>query len=385
MSTTAVVEAVAVSQPGDTAEEKVFVASQWQLMWWRFRKHKMAMAGSIVVVLFYLIAIFCEFVAPYDPHEFSARYVYAPPQKIHFFDEEGRFHLRPFVYERKMKRDPETLRPIFAENTSGRKYPIYFFTRGPKYEFWGLFETDIHLIGLGPEPGKGTLFLLGTDRMGRDMLSRIAYGARISLSVGLIGVLLSLIIGILGGGISGFFGGWIDTVIQRLIEFLRSLPTIPLWMGLAAALPMDWPPLRVYFMITIILSFIGWTGMARVVRGKFLALREEDFVLAARFAGASEMRIILSHMVPSFLSQIIASLTLAIPGMILAETSLSFLGLGLRPPVVSWGVLLHEAQNLRTVALAPWLLLPGVFLVITVLAMNFMGDGLRDAADPYAR
>jgi peptide/nickel transport system permease protein len=262
-------------------------------------------------------------------------------------------------------------------------YPIYFFVKGTPYELWGLFEMDRHLFGL--QDPEGIYFALGADRMGRDMFSRIAYGTRISMSVGLIGVFLSLVLGILLGGISGYYGGVIDTIIQRIIEFIRSIPTVPLWMALSAAIPQDWPPLRVYFGITVILSFISWTGMARVVRGRFLSLRGEDFVMAASLAGASELRIIVRHMVPSFLSHIIASLTLGIPGMILSETSLSFLGLGLRPPVISWGVLLQESQNLRAVASAPWLMIPGLAVVLAVLAFNFIGDGMRDAADPYVR
>lgn len=368
------------------AETKVFVASQWKLMWWRFKKHKLAYFSLYLVIAFYVISIFAGFFSPYAPDTFNRRYVFMPPQSVHFVDSEGNFHLRPFVYGIRMKRDPETLRPYFTERTD-QKFPIYFFVRGDKYKFWNLFETDLHLFGLGKDAAKkrAGLFLLGTDRLGRDMLTRTIYGARISLSVGLIGVALSLFIGIVMGGISGFRGGLIDDAIQRLIELLRAIPTIPLWMGLAAALPASWPPLRVYFLITVILSAIGWTEIAREVRGKLLALREEDFVMAARFTGVSEIRIILSHMVPSFFSHLIATLTLAIPSMILAETSLSFLGLGLRSPVISWGVLLKDAQNLRTIALSPWLLMPGVFLVIFVLAMNFMGDGLRDAADPYKR
>jgi peptide/nickel transport system permease protein len=299
------------------------------------------------------------------------------------FDESGAFH-GPFVYGTTRSRDPETLRPIFVEDTS-LIYPIGFFVSGTPYKLWGVFESNLHLYGIAADPTEQAVFLLGADRLGRDMFSRIVYGARISLSIGLVGVLLSLLLGIVLGGISGYYGGIADNLIQRAIEFVRSVPAIPLWMGLSAALPANWPVVRVYFGITVILSLIGWTGMARVVRGRFLALREEDFVLAARLLGASEMRIILRHMVPSFLSYIIAALTLAVPGMILAETGLSFLGLGLRPPAISWGVLLQEAQNLRSVALAPWVMLPGAAVVISILAFNFLGDGLRDAADPYAR
>jgi peptide/nickel transport system permease protein len=363
--------------------ERVFVATQWQLMWWKFRKHKMAIVGGIVILLFYILALFCEFIAPYDPVWYSAAHKFIAPQRVHFFDAEGKLHLRPFVYALKSEKNPETLRVTYTEDVT-TIYPIYFFTRGNPYEFWGSFETDVHLFGLGPEAEEATLFLLGADRLGRDMLSRVAYGARISMSIGLVGVLMSLFFGILLGGISGYYGGSIDIIIQRVIEFLRGIPRIPLWMSLAAALPPHWPPTRMYFSITLILSLIGWTGLARVVRGRFLALREEDFVMAARLAGSTELRVILRHMVPSFLSYIIASMTLSIPGMILSETSLSFLGLGLRPPAISWGVLLQEGQNVATVALAPWLLLPGVAVIIVVLSFNFLGDGLRDAADPYA-
>jgi peptide/nickel transport system permease protein len=324
-----------------------------------------AVISTWVLGFFYLIALFAEFVAPFDPHDFEARYVLAPPQPIHFVDAEDNFSLRPFVYDYHQERDPETLRRIYSEDTS-QKHFLYFFVRGAPYKMWGLFETDLHLFGLSEESNV-TLFLLGSDDLGRDMLSRIIYGARVSLSIGLMGVFLSFVLGVLLGGISGYYGGTVDLIIQRVIEFIRSIPAIPLWMGLAAAVPPDWPPLRTYFMITILLSFIGWTDMARQVRGRFLSLREEDFVLAARLQGASESRIIFLHMVPSFYSHIIAVLTLAVPGMILAETSLSFLGLGLRPPVISWGVMLKSAQNISSVALAPWLLLPVVAVVITIL------------------
>jgi peptide/nickel transport system permease protein len=375
-------ESILASPTISKEEENLYVASQWQLIRWRFSRHKVAVISTWVLGFFYLIAIFAEFVAPFDPHDFKARYVLAPPQPIHFVDAEGNFSLRPFIYDYLQERDPETRRRTYSEDT-GKKHFIYLLVRGTPYEMWGLFETNIHLFGLAEESNV-TMFLLGSDNLGRDVLSRIIYGARISLSIGLMGVFLSFVLGVVLGGISGYYGGTVDLIIQRVIEFLRSIPAIPLWMGLAAAVPPDWPPLRTYFMITILLSFIGWTDMARQVRGRFLSLREEDFVLAARFQGASESRIILLHMVPSFYSHIIAVLTLAVPGMILAETSLSFLGLGLRPPVISWGVMLKSAQNISSVALAPWLLLPVVAVVITILAFNFMGDGLRDAADPYA-
>jgi peptide/nickel transport system permease protein len=363
-----------------TAEEKIYVASQTQLMWWKFRKHKMAIASSILVAILYLLAIFADFVAPYDPNETDTAYLFVPPRVIRFIGPEG-FRLRPFVYGLTLHVDDETYRKTYTDDPSVQQ-PVHLFVRGSPYKMWGLIEGDIHLFGL--KDGKG-VFLLGTDKLGQDVFSRILFGARISLSTGLVGIAISLMLGIGIGGVSGFYGGLVDIVVQRLIEFIRSIPTTPLWMGLSAALPTDLPPLTRYFGITVILSFIGWTGLARVVRGRFLSLREQDFVMAAKLAGAGEWRVILRHMVPSFMSHLIASVTLSIPGMILGETSLSFLGLGLRPPVVSWGVMLKDAQKLRVVAQAPWLLLPGAFVVCTVLAFNFVGDGLRDAVDPYAR
>jgi len=363
----------------DSFEERFFIASQWSLMWWKFRRHRLAIVSGAVLLVLYVLAGFCEFIAPYDLTERHRRYVYTPPQRIRLFHD-GRL-TRPFVYGLERSVDPETLRKSYSENRS-EVYPLRFLTRGHEYRFWDLFPADIHLFGVD---SGGTAFLLGTDRLGRDMLSRIVYGSRISLSIGLIGVTLSLLLGVILGGVSGYYGGTTDNLIQRFIEMLRSFPTIPLWMALSAALPAQWPPLRIYFGITVILSLVGWTGLARVVRGKLLALREEDYAMAARVAGASEGRIIAGHLIPAFMSHIIVTVTLAIPGMILAETALSFLGLGLRPPVTSWGVLLQEAQNVRTVALHPWLLLPVLFVIVTVLAFNFIGDGLRDAADPYAR
>jgi len=363
--------------------EQVYVAPQWKLMYWKFRKHRMAVVSLFVLMLFYLAAAFCEFVAPYDPEAFSTRYTAAPPTRVHLIDESGTFR-GPFIYGSKRDRDPVTLRPTFVEDRA-LIYPIGLFVRGSPYKLWGLFNADLHLFGIGAKQDQQDIFLLGADRLGRDMFSRIVYGARISLSIGLVGVFMSLILGIVLGGLSGYYGGVIDNIIQRVIEFVRSVPQIPLWMALSAALPATWPVVRVYFGITIILALIRWTELARVVRGRFLALREEDFVLAARLVGSSEMRIILRHMVPSFLSHIIAALTLDIPRIILAETALSFLGLGLRPPAISWGVLLQEGQNLRSVALAPWVLWPAAAVVLSILAFNFLGDGLRDAADPYAR
>jgi peptide/nickel transport system permease protein len=361
----------------------VSAASQWRLMWWQFRRHRLAMASLVVLLLIYLVAAFCEFVAPFDPFAFAPRYTYAPPQPIHFFDrdEAGGLTFRPYVNGYRVTIDRAALRRVFVVDPS-KKYPVGLLVRTEPYRMWGLISLDRKLIGpLNPDD---PMYLLGADRLGRDLLSRIVYGTRISMSIGLIGVTLSLLLGVVLGGISGYYGGTIDHIIQRVIEFILSLPTTPLWLGLAAALPSNWPPLRIYFCITIILSLYGWTSLARVVRGRFLALRTEDFVTAARLDGASQRRIIFRHMAPSFVSHIIAEVTLAIPNMILAETALSFLGLGLQPPVISWGVLLQEAQNIRSIATAPWLFAPGIAVIIAVLALNFVGDGLRDAADPYS-
>ncbi len=345
-------------------------------MWRKFIKHKLAMFGGSILAIFYIIAIFCEFFSTQDIYKRHTKYIYCPPQRIHFFDEEG-FHL-PFVYGVKRTIDPKTWRRIYVVDIA-KKYPIYFFVQGDKYKLWNLFSTDIHFFGVK----KGTVFLFGTDALGRDLFSRNLHAARISLSIGLIGVALSFLLGSVFGGISGFYGGATDMIIQRVIDFLISLPTIPLWMALTAALPPDWSPIKIYFGITIILSIIGWCGLARVVRGKILELREEDFAMAAKIAGAANWRVITRHLLPSFLSYLIVDVTIAIPYMILGETALSFLGLGIRPPAVSWGTLLQDAQNVRTVAQNSWLLIPGLFVIITVLAFNFLGDGLRDAADPY--
>jgi peptide/nickel transport system permease protein len=361
------------------AEEKIAAATQLQLTWWRFRKHKLAVASGIVVILFYLIAILADFLAVTEPHATEAGRSYIPPQAIHFFDE-GSF--RPHVYALKGKRDMRTFKLVYAPDPSDKRY-LTLFARGYSYTFLGMFETDLHLLGLDRGKPEDALFLLGTDQLGRDVWSRLMLATRTSLTIGLVGVALSLFLGVLLGGISGLYGGIVDTAIQRLIEILRSIPTIPLWMGLAAALPTTWSVTQVYIAITVIISLIGWTELARVVRGRFLALREEDFVTAAELAGASRLRIIFRHMVPSFLSHIIAAVSLALPAMIISETTLSFLGLGLRPPAISWGVLLQDAQNIQALGIAPWLLVVAVPVIIVILAFNFLGDGLRDAADPY--
>lgn len=366
-------------QVTSAAEERVSVASQWQLMWWRFRKHRLAMAGALLILFVYLVVLGADFLAYADPTASEAQRSLLSPQPIHLLDN-GRFS--PYVYALKGKRDPITFQRVYTLDES-QKIAVTFLAPGFEYRFLGLFTTRLHLIGVSDGNPEERLFLLGTDLQGRDIWSRLMYGTRTSLTIGLVSVALSLLLGVLLGGLSGFHGGALDTAIQRLIEILRSIPTIPLWMGLAAALPNEWSIVQVYFAITIIISLIGWTELARVVRGRFLSLREEDFVMAAELAGCGRMRIIFRHMVPSFLSHIIAATTLALPAMIISETSLSFLGLGLRPPAISWGVLLQEAQNIQSLAMSPWQLAPVVPVILSILAFNFMGDGLRDAADPY--
>ena len=357
--------------------EKYYVASSWSLMWRKFVRHRVALVAGILLAGLYITASVAGFVAPYHKTDSRGKFALAPPMRVRILDN-GRLQ-RPFVYGLDRERDPETLMFVYEEDPQ-TIYPIRFFVRGDEYDFIGLLRTDLHLFGVD-EPG--TVFLFGTDQLGRDVFSRIMYGARISLSVGFLGVVLSFIFGCLLGGVSGLFGGGIDTAIQRLIEFLISLPTIPLWMALAAAIPIDWPAIRTYFMITVILSILGWTELARVVRGKVLELREEDYVMAASVSGSTAVRIIVRHLLPNFIGYLIVHFTLAVPRMILAETALSFLNVGLRPPVVSWGVALQQASNVRTVAQNWWLLIPALFVVGAVLCFNSLGDGLRDAADPY--
>jgi peptide/nickel transport system permease protein len=365
----------------DLRGKDIAVAGQWRLFWLKFKKHRIAIASLVVIILMYLVAAFADFIAPSDPNATNARFTYAPPQGLSLMLD-GSF--RPHVHQLKMTLNTESMRREFTPDPMKPVSISFFVPAQQPYYLLGFIPMRTKLFGLtNPTPGD-SMYIFGADRLGRDIFSRVVHGAKISLSIGLVGVFMSLILGVTIGGISGFFGGWADLAIQRFIELLRSIPTIPLWMGLAAAIPVSWPPLRTYFVITLIVSLIGWTSLAREVRGKFLSLRNEDFVIAARLDGMSELGIIFHHLVPSFISHIIATLTLAIPSMILAETALSFLGIGLQPPIISWGVLLQEAQNIRAVAQAPWLLFtPAAAIVISVLSLNFLGDGLRDAADPY--
>lgn len=362
-----------------SAVEDIYVASQWQLMWRHFKKHRLGLIGLVVLVVLYTGAILSQ---PLSVHPIARRseYILMQPTRIHFVDEEGSFNFLPFIYGIESDIDTEEFHRIYTEDKT-EKYNLRLFVRGDPYKLWGIFPANLHVIGV--EEG-GELYLFGTDNLGRDLFSRTISASSISLSIGFIGVVISFVLGSILGGVSGYRGGMLDLVLQRIIEFIQGIPTVPLWMALSAAIPQSWPPLRIYFAITIILSLAGWTGLARTVRGKLLQLREDDYVMAAQVAGASDWRIIGKHLLPSFLSYLIVSITLAIPGMILGETALSFLGLGLRPPTISWGVLMQDAQNIRTVSENPWLMWP-VFMVITsVLAFNFVGDAARDAADPYS-
>jgi peptide/nickel transport system permease protein len=363
--------------PGSAPSERYLNASQGRIIWWRFQRHRLAYVALWFLTLSYLSILVTEILAPYELHSRHTAFIFAPPQRVHLFHE-GRF-VGPFVYPFDYRLDMDTLKREYTPNRA-EPQPIRFFCSGEPYRFWNRVEGDFHVIC---PPEGGTLFLLGTDRLGRDMLSRLLYGGRISLTIGLIGVTLSYLIGIIVGGMAGYFGGLIDSAVQRITEVLRSIPELPLWMALSAALPVTWDPRVIYFGITIILALLDWPSIARAVRSKLFALREEDYVSAAEMMGAKPSRIIARHLVPNFTSHLIASASLSIPSMILAETALSFLGLGLRPPITSWGVLLSEAQNIEAVALYPWLLLPMLPVMATVLAFSFLGDGLRDAIDPH--
>jgi peptide/nickel transport system permease protein len=358
-------------------QSQVYQASQLKLMWWKFKRHRVAVASGVFLAALYLMILVCEILAPYNLHTRNMDFIYSPPQRVHFFSD-GQF-IGPFVYGRQMTLDMDTLKRSYSDDRS-QVQPIRFFCRGDSYKFWGLIESNIHLACPAEN---GQLFLLGTDRLGRDVLSRIIFGARISLTIGLFGIAFSFVLGIIIGGLAGYHGGVFDLIVQRVIEVLQSIPSIPLWMALAAIMPVTWSPILIYFGITLILGLLDWTGLARAVRSKLLALREEDYVLAAQLMGAKSSRIIGRHLIPGFMSHLIATATIAIPGMILGETALSFLGLGLRPPITSWGILLTEARGVSVIAFYPWLLFPMIPVILVILAFNFLGDGLRDAADPY--
>ena len=395
------------SEIDSSADADFEVASQWRLMWWRFKKHTPAMVSGILILFLYFVAIHADFLATSSPTKSSKDYIYLPPQSVKWF-QDGKFS--PHTYAIEGKRNMSTFLIEYGPKKDAdgniETIPLQFFTRGYCYKYLGFIRSDIHLLGIDLEKYKPAefrqvpdttcgyeignysrigLFTWGSDKLGRDLFSRMIVATRISMSIGLLGVAITLVLGIVIGGISGYYGGIADIIIQRLIEFLNAIPTLPLWMALGAALPLNWPIYRIYFALVVILSLLGWTGMARVVRSKFLSLREEDYVMAARLVGASEWRIMFRHMLPGFMSYIIASTTLSIPGMIIGETSLSFLGLGLRPPAISWGVLLQAAQNIQTIGLYPWLMMPAIAVTVAVLVFNFFGDGWRDAADPYGK
>lgn len=366
-----------------SAKQKQVSQSYWSLVWWKFKRNRTAVIGGIILMIFYISFVMIpEFISPYGLHT-TSRYVEAPPTKIRFVDSEGQFHVRPFVYGLEQQLDFTTRARTYVEDTT-RIYPIYFFVRGAPYELLGLIPTNLHLYGVDQESDPDAIVLLmGSDALGRDWFTRVLYGGRLSLTIGLIGQVLTIVFGTVLGVMSGFYGGAVDQVIQRTTEFLNAFPQIPLFMALAAAIPTFWSPLAVFFILSLILSFVGWGGLARQVRGLILSLREREYVLAAKSAGASDSRIMFRHLMPGTMSHVVVIATLAIPGMILAETALSWLGLGLRPPLTSWGVLLFDAATVRAIHTTPWELWTVPFILVTILAYNMLGDGLRDALDPY--
>lgn len=358
-------------------QETVFRASQLRLIWWKFRRHKLAVVSAVFLLLLYFAIVIVEILAPYNLHSRNVDFIHAPPQRVRLFHDGSL--VGPFVYGRDMTLDMNTLKRNYVDNPN-KVEKLRFFCSGDRYKFWGMFESRFHVVC--PAEG-GQFFLMGSDRLGRDVFSRVLYGARVSLTIGLFGVAVSFVLGIVIGGLAGYHGGWFDLIVQRIIEVLQSIPSIPLWMALAAIMPVTWSPMLIYLGITAILGLLDWTGLARAVRSKLLSLREEDYVLAAQLMGARTSRIIGRHLVPGFMSHLIATATLAIPGMILGETALSFLGLGLRAPITSWGILLTEARSVSVIAFYPWLMFPVIPVILVILAFNFLGDGLRDAADPY--
>jgi len=384
----------ASARPAAGPDNQASHETQWALIRRRFVRHKLAVAGLLILAVLYTLAIFAEFFAPYTSQWRDLGHAYCPPQPPRWSSKHG---LHVYAVHRTI--DPITFKRVYQEDPNDI-IPLGFGVRGQATKLWGLIPMQNRFFGVDIDAyrppaidgddvttrpaGLATFYLLGADKYGQDIFSRIIYGSRISLSIGIVAIMVTFILGLTIGGISGYVGGAVDTFIQRLIEILNSFPALPLWLALGAIMPSDWPPLWVYFGITIVLSLLGWTGLARVVRGKLLSLREEDYAVAAKLIGASHGRIIFRHLLPGFTSHIIVSLTLSVPGMILGETSLSFLGLGLRPPVVSWGVMLQDCMNMQVLANYPWLLLPVIFIVMAVLSCNFVGDGLRDAADPYS-
>lgn len=372
------------SRGGDKRRERaeqLYSASQWQLMRAKFGKHKLAIISLYLLSFFYLVAILAEFVAPYDPLERSRQHLFAPPSEVHWFAPDGSF-VGPYVLTSRTKVNPATFRYDLSVNDDMKANPIVLFPKVAPYKLAGFIPLDVKLFGT---EGRQPFFLLGADNLGRDIFSRLVHASRISLFVGFGGVIISFVLGLTLGGISGYMGGKVDSFIQRTIELVMSIPQIPLWMALAAAIPADWTGIQTYFAITLVLSLVGWTGLARVVRGRILSMREEDYVMAARISSAGTWSIITRHLIPGFTSYLIVHITIAIPYMILGETTLSFLGIGIRAPDVSWGSLLQQAQDVVVISNYVWLLWPAAFVVLAVVLFNFIGDGLRDAADPYAK